>query len=258
MKRLFLILRLLFKLNLVKTIYFNFRVFPWSVALKLPVYFFGPVRFASLKGNVKLEMDVVKRGMIQFGCDEENIISTKEPTRLSIDGELFFRGSSKFAYAIQLLVWDNGRIIIGDKSWMGSFTKLVAFRSIEIGNNFLASWECQIFDTDFHFIENINTGTIGDPNGTVALRDNVWLGSRVTILKNTLIPNYCIIATGSICNKDYSDSCPPGSVIGGIPAKFIKEGVKCIIDRQLERKLFSHFQQTENYNSVANRNNFIK
>lgn len=246
--------RLFVSLNIIKTFYFNFKVFSWPIARKLPVYFFGPVKFASLKGKVILDANVVSRGMIQFGCKEENVIATREPTRLKIDGELVFKGKSKFAHAIQLLVWDNGRLTIGNNSWMGSFTKLVAFRSIDIGNNFLASWECQIFDTDFHFIENTIAGTIGDPNGIVVIGENVWLGSRSTILKNTILPGYCIVASGSTCNKDYSSSCPPGSVIGGMPAKFIKEGVRYIDDKQLEKKLFQHFQQPGNYNGMIERN----
>jgi acetyltransferase-like isoleucine patch superfamily enzyme len=251
-------LKLLGDLNISKTIYFNFKVFPWHTAIQLPVYFFGPVKFASLKGAVIIKSDVIKRGMVRFGCREENIIATGEPSRLSIEGELIFKGESKFAHAIQILIWTKGQLTIGDNSWIGSFTKIVAFRSIEIGNNFLASWECQVFDTDFHFIENTKTGTIADTSGTVIVGENVWLGSRSTILKNTIIPAYCIIASGSLCNKDYSASCPPGSVIGGMPAKFIKEGVRYIDDKQLEKKLFQHFQQPQNYDRAIERNQFKK
>jgi acetyltransferase-like isoleucine patch superfamily enzyme len=248
--------RLLVELNILKTVFFNFKVFPISTAIKLPVFFFGPVRFASLKGTVIMEAEVVTRGMVQFGCKEENIITTREPTRISLNGKLVFNGKSKFGYAIQLLVWDNGVLTFGNKSWLGSFSKIVAFRSIEIGKNFLASWECQVFDTDFHFIENTDEGTIADTNGIILIGDNVWLGSRVTVLKNTVIPSNCIIALGSICNKDYSGSCPPGSVIGGIPAKFLKKGVKYIDDKQLEKKLFKHFQQPKYFGSTINRNQF--
>lgn len=248
--------KLLIEINIIKTLYFNFKVFPLKVALKLPVYFFGAVRFASLKGQIVLDAGEVTRGMIQFGSKEENTIATKEPTLISLEGKLVFKGKSEFGHAVQLFVWNNGLLIFGNKSWVGSFSKIVAFRSIEIGENFLASWECQVFDTDFHFIENTEDGTIADTNGTILIGDNVWLGSRVTVLKNTVIPTNCIIALGSICNKDYSGSCPSGSVIGGIPAKFIKKGVKYIDDKQLEKKLFKHFQQAQYFGNKINRNQF--
>lgn len=244
------------ELNIYKTIYFNFKVFPWHTAKKLPIYFFGPVIFTSLKGKVILNVDVVSRGMVQFGCKSENIIASKEPTRISLDGDLIFNGKSKFALAIQLFVWNNGRLSFGDNSWVGSFTKIVSFRSIEIGNNFLCSWECQLFDTDFHFIENNINNTIEDTNGTVVIGNQVWLGSRVTILKNTVIPNTCIIALGSICNKNYTASCPSGSVIGGMPAKFIKDGLSYVNDKQLEKKLFTYFKVPQNFGSQVNKNQF--
>ena len=248
--------RWLFEINILQTLYFNFKVFPWPVAKKLPVYFFGSVKFPSLNGKVILHSEYITSGMVQFGCKQENIIATREPTRISIDGELVLKGGNKFAHAVQLLVWNNGKLAYGFNTWMGSFSKVVAFRSVDIGNNFLASWECQIFDTDFHFIEQTDTNTIADPNGTVVVGEQVWLGSRSTILKNTIIPNDCIIAAGSICNKDYTGTCPPGSVLGGAPAKFIKPGVKYVNDRQLEKKLFNHFQQPQNFGTVINKTQF--
>lgn len=249
LKRLAGYCKLLWDLNISKTIYFNIKVFPWHIAIKFPVYFFGQVKFASLRGKLHLDVDCITRGMIQFGCKEENIIATNEPTRISLDGKLVFKGKSKFGHAIQLLVWDNGKLVIGDNNWMGSFTKLVVFRYMDIGRNFLASWECQLFDTNFHFIEECTKGNVSDPNGNVVIGENVWLGNRVTILKNTIIPDNCIIAAGSICNKDYSINCPIGSVIGGVPAKFIKAGFKYINDKRLEMKLFRYFQQPVNFNT---------
>lgn len=248
--------KLLWKLNITKTLYFNFKVFPFSIASKLPVYFFGAVKFAKLNGRIILDTTDIKRGMVQFGNTEENIIATNEPTRISVEGELIFKGENIFAHAIQLLVWTNGKLSFGSNSSVGSFSKIVAFRSITIGNNLLASWECQLFDTDFHFIENTETGLIADANGQVVIGENVWLGSRLTILKNTVIPNDCIIATGSVCNKDYTVNCPVGSLIGGVPAKLLKQGLRYINDKGMEKKLFSHFQQSKDFGGFVNKSNF--
>ena len=249
-------IRLLWALNITKTLYFNFKVFPFGIGAKLPIYFFGPVRFAKLNGKITLDTAHIKRGMVQFGNKEENIIATKEPTRISVEGELIFKGENIFAHAIQLLVWTGGRLTIGSNSSIGSFSKLIAFRSITIGNNLLASWECQLFDTDFHFIENTATGIVTDTNGQVIIGENVWLGSRITILKNTIIPDDSIIATGSVCNKDYTVSCPKGSLIGGIPAKLLKQGIRYVNDKKMEKKLFAHFQQPQNFGGNVNKKNF--
>lgn len=52
----------------------------------------------------------------------------------------------------------------------------------------------------------------------VIIEDDVWCGSNITILKGVKIGRGSIIAAGSVVNK----SCPPYSIIGGVPAKVLK------------------------------------
>ena len=59
-------LRILKKVNWYKTLYFNFKMFPFSIAKKLPVFFYGSYKFKSLSGNIYIE-GAVKTGMIGFG-----------------------------------------------------------------------------------------------------------------------------------------------------------------------------------------------
>lgn len=52
----------------------------------------------------------------------------------------------------------------------------------------------------------------------VIIEDDVWCGSHVTILKGVTIGRGSVVAAGAIVTK----SCPPYSIIGGIPAKVLK------------------------------------
>lgn len=52
----------------------------------------------------------------------------------------------------------------------------------------------------------------------VIIEDDVWVGANVTILMGVTIGRGSVIAAGAVVNK----SCPPYSIIGGIPAKILK------------------------------------
>lgn len=52
----------------------------------------------------------------------------------------------------------------------------------------------------------------------VVVEEDVWIGCNVTLLSGVKIGRGSIVAAGSVVTK----SCLPYSVIGGIPAKFIK------------------------------------
>lgn len=52
----------------------------------------------------------------------------------------------------------------------------------------------------------------------IIVGDNVYIGVRTLIMPGVKIGNNVIIAAGSIVTKDISDN----SVVGGVPAKFIK------------------------------------
>ena len=52
----------------------------------------------------------------------------------------------------------------------------------------------------------------------VIIEKDVWIGSNVTILSGVHIGRGSTIAAGAVVNKDI----PPYSIVGGVPARFIK------------------------------------
>ena len=54
--------------------------------------------------------------------------------------------------------------------------------------------------------------------GDVIIESNVWIASRVTILPGVTIGEGAVIASGALINKDVK----PYTIVGGVPAKFIK------------------------------------
>ena len=94
---------------------------------------------------------------------------------------------------------------------------------ISIGDNVNIATEVLFLDHDIIHImlNNMRTmlgGGVFKPYvGPITIGNNVFIGGRSTILYNLKIGNNCIIAAGSLVNKDVSD----GSVVAGVPAKVI-------------------------------------
>lgn len=52
----------------------------------------------------------------------------------------------------------------------------------------------------------------------IVLGKNVWIGSNATILPEVTIGDNAVVAAGAVVTKDVA----PDTVVGGVPAKFIK------------------------------------
>lgn len=58
-----------------------------------------------------------------------------------------------------------------------------------------------------------------DSDLPVVIEDDVWMGARVIILKGVTIGRGSVVAAGSVVTKSFA----PYSVIGGVPARLIKQ-----------------------------------
>ena len=93
--------------------------------------------------------------------------------------------------------------------------------SIQIGKNCMISWDVEIWASDTHSIldENNNLINLGKE---IIIGDSVWIGKDVKILKNSIIPDGCIVGMGSIVSKKFTTN---NAILVGIPAKIVKENI---------------------------------
>lgn len=116
-------------------------------------------------------------------------------------------------------------ISVGDDVFIGSGANFAASETyISIGTKVMFGPEVTIMAGDH------NTKVIGsymydvkeklpEHDQPVVIEDDVWVGTRATILKGVTIGRGSIIAAGSVVTK----SCKPYSIIGGVPAVILKE-----------------------------------
>jgi acetyltransferase-like isoleucine patch superfamily enzyme len=216
-------LQFFYAVNWTRTLYFNFKKFPFSTAKKLPVFFYGPVKFASIAGKILIEGEV-KKGMIGFGQPYEINTLHKGIAEINILGKIVFKGHVQFGKDYFIYIGEKGSCEFGHMASMGSYAKLVCIESIVLGNYARFGPECQIMDTNFHQMMDTGTAEKYKMAAPIAIGNYNYVGSRVTMLQNTKTPDYCTVASNSLCNADYT-SFGSNILTGGIPAKFIRDAI---------------------------------
>ncbi len=114
--------------------------------------------------------------------------------------------------------YKHSKIILGDNIATNNNIFLSAANYIEIGNDTLIGQNVTILDHEAHGVEPDKRRELGEI-GKVIIGKNTWIGNNVVILKNTIIGDNTIVATGAVVAGKF----PPNVVIGGVPAKIIKQ-----------------------------------
>jgi len=196
-------------------------MFPFSVAKKLPVYVYECVKFTDLSGKIVLEAPI-KRGMIGIGQRFEKMTRSKGVSEIYIIGTLIFKGYGFLGKDCILFIGKDALCELGDMATLGSDVKLICTNRIIIGEWSGIGYESQIIDTNSHPMMNSITGEKFPISNPISIGNYNAVSNRVTIMPNTKTPDYCVIASNSLCNKDYTQ-LGEKILIGGVPAKMIKE-----------------------------------
>ena len=117
----------------------------------------------------------------------------------------------------------NGVVRIGDKTTVEE----VQFASTEggkiiVGNDCMLANDIDIRTGDSHSIISNDSGKRINIAQDVSLKDHVWVGAHVRILKGVTVGEGSIIATSSVVSR----SVPASVVSGGVPNKTIKNNVR--------------------------------
>lgn len=185
----------------------------------MPFDFYHKIKFENLSGKIELRADEIKRGMIKFGGRGSEMFG-RGTTIIDLRGVAIFHGVAEVGHGCLFRVEEGGTVVFGKEVRLGAFSKVFCSQLIAFGDEIDFSWECQIFDTNFHYVRDVGTKKVEDLTSPVHIGSFNWFGNRVTVMKGTRTPAHFICASNSLCNKDYS-SLSKYSVVGGYPAKLV-------------------------------------
>jgi acetyltransferase-like isoleucine patch superfamily enzyme len=133
------------------------------------------------------------------------------------NSNLIVKGKFKIFSGSRVYINEGASLILGN-GYINNNLDLSCFERIEIGNGVAISSNVCIRDSDNHNILS-SQHTVNQP---IKIGNNVWIGMNCTILKGVTIGDGCIVAAGSVVNKDIPNKC----LVGGVPAKILKHNVE--------------------------------
>lgn len=147
----------------------------------------------------------------------------------------YFEGDLKIArYAV--IYSTDAKVIIGKKVDMAPYVKIIS------GNHRIDKVGHFMFDNDYE--------KKPENDQDVVIEGDNWLGINVTILSGVRIGRGAIVSAGAVVNK----SCPPYSIIGGVPAKLLKYRFSVEEILAHEKKLYPNKKRYTENELIAFRN----
>ncbi len=193
-----------FQLNLIKTTLLAIRKKSKSVRVFSNVHI-NTFSTSSISGN----------GILNLGMKWDGLRYFPSEFYLGDEAKLIVNGGFAIYTGFHIAVNKGATLTLGD-GYMNNNVTIDCFDAITIGHNVAISKGVTIRDSDNHSMNG--NQRISAP---VVIDDNVWIGLNVTILKGGHIGSGAVVAAGAVVTKDV----PQHALVGGVPAKIIKEDV---------------------------------
>jgi len=109
---------------------------------------------------------------------------------------------------------------IGNNSAVGDFTHFGATGGLEIGNDVIMGSYVSFHSENHNFSDSSTLIREQGVNSKgIKIGNNIWVGAKVTFLDGCEVGDNCIVAAGAVVKGVF----PSNSLIGGVPAKIIKQ-----------------------------------
>lgn len=132
------------------------------------------------------------------------------------DNSILESNGFSFMYGADIILFKGAHLVLGKNSFINSDCKIRCHDEIIIGDDCAISHDFTVMDSDAH---ELNGSRNTRP---VHIGNHVWIGTRVTILSGVSVGDGSVIAAGALVTEDV----PAGVLVGGVPAKVLKDKVE--------------------------------
>jgi len=163
----------------------------------------------SQMGRLRAEAFAVKALLIQMN----NAVNPEEITQLLsriLDKEL-----QDVAVFTPLYINCGKHITIGKNVFINFDCTFLALGGITIEDDVLIGPKVSLITENHPLNPEERKGLAAKP---ILIKKNAWIGANATILPGVTIGENAVVAAGAVVSKDVPDN----TIVGGIPAKFIK------------------------------------
>lgn len=208
--------RLVKLLSVPKSFYVSGKLIGWKQAFKLPIMVRHNCVLNDLSGKVILKDTPIRRGILFIGFSSTGIFDKKySRSIIELSGKLILEGQVGFGQGTKLSIGNTGTMTLGKGFSSTAEGTFICVNKMHIGAGTAIAWSAMIMDTDWHSVMDTETGKLYQASGEVYIGDYCWIGTRSMVLKNSFIPDGCILAANSTATKKFSK---PNTLLAGTPA----------------------------------------
>lgn len=164
-------------------------------------YFIKMDKGSKISGNITL-------GRNSFGNKVQTLL------RMDKNSKIISKRNATLFYGCDVILFNGAKLTIGN-SFINSDAKIRCHKSISIGDGCAISHDFTVMDSSAHYLNDEKK------TAPVIIENNVWIGTRVTILPGVRVGKGSVIAAGAVVTNDVPENC----VVGGVPARVLKENI---------------------------------
>ena len=119
---------------------------------------------------------------------------------------------------IYICAWPEGELIIGNNTYIGRMSIILAHQSVVIGDDCLIAPGCHITDVNHGITPGVLIRKQPLVSKSIRIGNDVWIGAGCSILPGVTIGNGAVVGARSVVTGDV----PEGAIVVGVPARILR------------------------------------